>query len=721
MANSVIGALRVMLGMDTAEFESGTTRAQRSAQRFEKDMRRLGGNLQKIGVGMTAALTAPLAAFGVSSFKAASDAAELQSAFDQTFGELSGAMNDWAEQTGNAMGRSTQSMQQLANTFGIFFNQAAPTRAEAAKMSQTFAVLAQDLASFYNVAEEDALAKLRSGLAGESEPLRDFGVFLNEATVAAKAMEMGLAASSKELTEQDKILARYNLILEATKNAQGDVARTADGTANQMRAASDAFQELQVAIGNVLLPVITPLITAFAEIVDALAKLPKGAQTAIVVIAGLAAAAGPLLIALGGIISLAPAIATGFAAISAAALPVTAVVAAVAAAGYLIYENWDKISPVLESIAQGFEDAIGPELRRMIADASAKLTELWNGPLGEAVRFVSETLFQFQMAYLKVLGSSFVQLLEVAGQATSGALDVVLNALLAVSRFLSGDFSGAWRAVVDLVTGVARTIAGVIEALFPGLIQLGKDIIRGIVAGIKAAPGAVRDALMNVVQSGVDTVKDFLGIRSPSLLFMGIGSNIAEGLAIGIENGTGVVGRALAGLTDETEVQTVRIADTFQNMVDRALGSLRRLADGIKGGGFFGILEGIIGIGTTLGGFGLFGKGIQSALQSTPGFATGGAMRLGGMPGLDRNLLSLNGTPIARVSAGETMQIRPANDRGGGSLKVVVTMDESTGALGAFVRNEAGQVVAAAAPGIVAAGAGQAIGRMRAMADRRLA
>src|SRR3546814_11380927 len=82
-------------------------------------------------------------------------------------------------------------MQKAANTFGIFFNTAVNPQ-KAADMSQIFAQLAQDLGSFYNVDTDTAIQKLRSGLSGESEPLRDFGVFLTEANVKAKALEMGL-------------------------------------------------------------------------------------------------------------------------------------------------------------------------------------------------------------------------------------------------------------------------------------------------------------------------------------------------------------------------------------------------------------------------------------------------------------------------------------------------------------------------------------------------
>src|SRR3546814_301605 len=232
--------------MDVATFEKGADLSEKRLAQMERKFSKLGDKISGLGKTLSLGITLPLTAFGIASANAASDAAELQSAFDQTFGAMSDTMNKWAEDTGNALGRSTQEMQKAANTFGIFFNTAVNPQ-KAAEMSQIFAQLAQDLGSFYNVDTETAIQKLRSGLSGESEPLRDFGVFLTEANVKAKALEMGLTGVGDELTEQEKILARYQLVLEATKNAQGDVARTSDSTSNQMRRAAAAFEELRVA------------------------------------------------------------------------------------------------------------------------------------------------------------------------------------------------------------------------------------------------------------------------------------------------------------------------------------------------------------------------------------------------------------------------------------------------------------------------------------------
>lgn len=298
----VIARLSVVLGMDTALFEKGASLSEKRLAQMERKFTQLGDKISGLGQKLSLGITLPLAAFGASAANAASDAAELQSAFDQTFGQMSATMNKWAEDTGNALGRSTQEMQKAANTFGIFFNTAVDP-AKAAEMSQVFSQLAQDLGSFYNTDTQTAIDKLRSGLSGESEPLRDFGVFLTEANVKAKALELGLTGVGNELTEQEKILARYQLILEATTNAQGDVERTSGGTANKIRAAKAAFEELQIAIGTKLLPVITPLIDKLAGMLNAFTSLPSSVQTGIIVIGGLAAALGPVLIAVGALTS----------------------------------------------------------------------------------------------------------------------------------------------------------------------------------------------------------------------------------------------------------------------------------------------------------------------------------------------------------------------------------------------------------------------------------
>jgi len=327
MAGAIIGALRAELSASVAQFEKDLAQGSKAVKGFADNFDNAGKALASAGAKMSLAITAPFIIFAKGATDAARDAEELQSKFNYTFSAIGTDMNKWAEETGDSMGRSTQTMQDLASSFGLLFNKAAPTAQAAGEMSKEFSQLALDLSSFFNVTESEALEKLRSGLVGQAEPLRAFGVFLNAADVEARALQMGLAATSKELTEQDKIMARANIIMEQTKVAQGDLARTADSAANQQRKLKEEMDELSVEIGQMLLPLLTQLVKWLTDVVDWFKSLDPEMQKTIVTIAGVAAVIGPLLIVLGGmatgiaaIIRLVPAIVAGIKAVGAAAL-----------------------------------------------------------------------------------------------------------------------------------------------------------------------------------------------------------------------------------------------------------------------------------------------------------------------------------------------------------------------------------------------------------------
>lgn len=375
--------------------DSGERDANRLAKAMDK-VNSAGARMRSIGARSTLLVTAPLVAFGAAAFNAASDAAELQSMHDQVFGKMAGAMNRWAEQTGNAMGRSTQEMQRGAATFGMFFNQAVPP-GKAAKMSATFSRLAQDLASFYNVDPGTAIDKLRSGLSGETEPLRDFGVFMTEASIKAKALKMGLKGVGGELTEQQKIMVRSAIILDSTAKAQGDVARTSGGTANQIRASKAAYEELQVTIGTKLLPKLTPLITAIGKLLDRFGQLSPRMQENIMIAGAVAAALGPLMFALGGIASgvavvlpllgslglgalkLVPTILSlGRALFVLSMNPVVLLLTAVAALAFIVWKNWDTIIAKLTAAWSGLGAFFGRMWEGIKEAFRSGVAAVWN-------------------------------------------------------------------------------------------------------------------------------------------------------------------------------------------------------------------------------------------------------------------------------------------------------------------------------------------------------
>ena len=508
MAES-LGSAVLELTTDNSGLDRGIADGERKAEGAAARFTQIGGRMRDVGGQLSLAVTLPLVAFGSMAVNAASDAAELQSAFDQTFGAMAADMTEWATETGDAMGRSTQELQRAATMFGIFFNQAAPTREAAAGLSRDFTVLAQDLSSFYNVDPGTAMEKLRAGLSGESEPLRDFGVFLTEATVNARGLQMGLGGLTGELSEQEKILARANLIMEATANAQGDVARTADGTANQVRAAQAAWEELQVTIGTRLLPMITPLVTRLAELMGSFGQLSPETQTFIIGALGIAAALGPVMMGIGGLVSgigaILPALggmagalglAGGAGGVAAGGMagflgvlgPVGLAIGAVVAAWALFGE---KIGPVLSQLAARAQEVLGPRLMALFEAVKSALTDLWTGPFGSMIRTVIGFLGDLQAAYLSALGEGLIRVIGTLLSVVTGTFTMIGDALRVVAALLRGDFSGAWTAIQTLISNAMASSRQAIEALAPGAVAAMQRLYAGVRDWLQQRLGAI--------------------------------------------------------------------------------------------------------------------------------------------------------------------------------------------------------------------------------------
>lgn len=279
----------------------------RSTRGMERDLDRVGksaGGLRRALGGIAGGLAAGIASaglgrLGMATINAASDAQEAAAMFDEVFKGAAASTREWSEETAKVIGRSALELQGQAASFQSLLAPILGDRDLAADYSETLTGLTQDLASFYNLAESDALTKLRAGLIGEAEPLRQVGVLLSAAAVEAKVFELGLASSKKEITEQMKVQGRLALILEQTADAQGDAARTSDSYANKVRALAGAQTDLRVELGNQLLPIATQLVGVMTNLTRWFAEMPEGVQQATIAVGGLVAIGGPLIASLG--------------------------------------------------------------------------------------------------------------------------------------------------------------------------------------------------------------------------------------------------------------------------------------------------------------------------------------------------------------------------------------------------------------------------------------
>jgi hypothetical protein len=301
-----VASLQAILSLDAGAFQKGIKGADKDLTKFQKAMGGVNSTLGQFGVQLGAA--GAIAGFGAEMGKMiqlGSNAEETFSKFNNIFGTFADTTRAELDAFGAAVGRNKFELQEFAAGFGALVTGMGMGGQEAGAFSTELVKLTTDLSSFHNVAEADVAEALRAGIIGETEPLRKFGVVLNQAAVNSELLRMGIDGGAKAATEAEKAQARLNLILAATSTAQNDAAETSGSFANQMRALQAAIAEAETEIGQKLLPVVTPLVKTFAQLAkeelpgvvsgfNSLARLGDGINTLTTSITALGVAMGIL-------------------------------------------------------------------------------------------------------------------------------------------------------------------------------------------------------------------------------------------------------------------------------------------------------------------------------------------------------------------------------------------------------------------------------------------
>ena len=249
------------------KFISDVQGALRGIKRVGDDLGGMGSKLASVLPSFKTVAIAGTAAFGAvaaASFKLvtmASNLEESQSKVNVVFGASAGVINEFAETSARSFGITKQAALEATGTFGNLIQAFGIGRGQAAGMSTTLIGLAADLASFNNTSIEDAIQALRSGLSGETEPLKKFGVAINDVRLKEEARTLGLYDGKGALDITAKTQAAYALILKDTSLAQGDFERTSGGFANQMRILQASLSDAATELGVVLLPYFKTFVT----------------------------------------------------------------------------------------------------------------------------------------------------------------------------------------------------------------------------------------------------------------------------------------------------------------------------------------------------------------------------------------------------------------------------------------------------------------------------
>ena len=259
------------------KFEKQTKQSNRAMKQADRGIQGMAGSLKKMAAAAGVAFAAKkVLDFGREAVKAASDLEESVNAVEVTFGAASAGILKLGEDAATSVGLANSEFNSLAVGFSAFVDKIDAGGGNVVGIMDDLTTRVADFASVMNLDVAEAGNIFRSALAGETEAIRRFGVDVSAAAVNTKALALGLADSSAELSEQDKILARYQLVMEQTQKTAGDFANTQDSLANKQRVFAAELENAKAQIGEALLPVMTELLQLARDMLPAFEEWATG-------------------------------------------------------------------------------------------------------------------------------------------------------------------------------------------------------------------------------------------------------------------------------------------------------------------------------------------------------------------------------------------------------------------------------------------------------------
>ena len=233
--------------------------------------------VKKIGSIVSAAFAVrEIINFGKEAIELGSDLAEVQNVVDVTFTTLNEKVNEFAKSASATAGLSETMAKKYVGTFGAMSKSFGFTEEEALAMSTSLTQLSGDVASFYNLTNDEAYTKLKSVFTGETESLKDLGVVMSQTALDSYALAKGYKKTTKSMSEQEKVALRYQFVMDQLSGASGDFLRTSDGWANQVRVLKLNVESFMATIGQGLINLLSPAIKLLNSLFASLQKVAEG-------------------------------------------------------------------------------------------------------------------------------------------------------------------------------------------------------------------------------------------------------------------------------------------------------------------------------------------------------------------------------------------------------------------------------------------------------------
>lgn len=460
-------------------------------------MERIGHKITDFATGIISSGVSALVDNIGNSITLASDKAEAASKANILFGDSYGLIAQKSATAATDVGLSSGKYLELAGTLGNLTTNLGFAGDEAAVMSSDLLTLAADMGSFNNASPEDVVYAIGAAFRGETEPIRQYGVFLDDARIKAEAVSLGLYDGVGALDANAKAQAVYSLITQQTTAAQGDFARTSTGLANQQRIAAAQQEEAWTALGEALLPIaltIGPLVTLAIQAITGVLKIladnlpvvlgfltPLGVVIAATVVPPFLAWAAATIAATWPLIAIGAAVGALFFALDKLGILriitdlfgqfAGALRGPVDFAIGLIQKALDALRPVFDIVGKAV-GALGDVFRKVFDFVLNVVVKPWLAGLQTVFRVVQDAFNTIQAALAKV-GAFFKSIFDGIASTVRGAIDSVL-----------GIFRGLLDGIVSSGRQLMAFLGGLFQPLFDSVnkvVNLAKDIWNGFV------------------------------------------------------------------------------------------------------------------------------------------------------------------------------------------------------------------------------------------------
>lgn len=272
--SDVVGQIALELGIDSSQIVNQLTGASNKAAKQATSI--FSGMGKKIAAGLS---IAAFTKFTKDCLEVGSNITEVQNVVDTAFKGLSGSADEWASNAMTNFGLSELSAKKYMGVFGQMNDAMGITGKTALDMAENVTGLTGDVASFYNLGTNEAYTKLKSIWTGETETLKDLGVVMTQTNLDQYALNNGFGKTTAKMTEQEKVMLRYQYVTSALSNATGDFVKTQDSWANQTRILSLRFEQLKASLGKGFIALFTPILRGLNTVLAGLQKVADGFAT----------------------------------------------------------------------------------------------------------------------------------------------------------------------------------------------------------------------------------------------------------------------------------------------------------------------------------------------------------------------------------------------------------------------------------------------------------